>query len=174
MAEPTVMVTLSLGERQPLASVAVTAYVVVVAGETPGPAGLQVKTVAPVPPVDAAVKVTEPPLQIAASGMAVTTKGGGPFTVIAVSTTQPAPSLTVMVYVPAVRPLMVLVVWPPGLQSTSTGATPPPTVTPAVPSVPPLHATSELPNVNARGKLGALSVTLAVPAHALGDETSTL
>ncbi len=129
---------------QPLASVAVTVYVAAVSDEivVPVPPVLHAKVMAPVPPEpDAVAEPVAPPLHVAPVGVAVTDNPEAGWVMATVAEpVHPLASVAVTVYVPAVKPEM-LVPDPPVFHAKVTVPAPPVALAPATPVFPPKQST---------------------------------
>ena len=70
-------------------------------------------------------------------------------------------SVTVTVYAPAVNPVIVCVVWPPGLHEYENGPKPPVTPTVAVPSLPPKQVELIVVMLAVTAELGSVMVIVS-------------
>jgi hypothetical protein len=100
-------------------------------------------------------------------------KAGCPITVDAVAV-QPFLSVTVTVYVPAVRLVAVALVPPLGAHEYVYGTVPPPAVTVAPPVAPPLHLTLVVELIEAVRTVGCVIVTAAVAVQPFLSVTVTV
>ena len=104
----------------------------------------------------------------------VTVIAGGCVITTAAVAVQPFASVTVAVYVPAVRAVVVLFVPPLGLQLYVYAGVPPPAVTVALPLLPPLHVTGEEAVITAVNTGGCVIVVDAVILHPFASFTVTV
>lgn len=123
----------------------------------------------PVPPVT--VTVAEPLLPLQVEPVLVTegaSAGGSVMVTVCVCTQLPA-SVTVQVYVPAVRPVAVAAVPPEGVQLYVYGDVPPEAATVAVPVAPPKQLTSVCAESETSGAPKLFMVTLMLSTQPLAS-----